>query len=236
VTAVLKTSWIRILPEDVMPGFDPKNDPDPGDYWDPELLAPSEEWNKLRMLWTKVNAYVRLHAKVPEHDAYEIPVLIKNWADTVIDGVPPKPLMIYGNVGVGKTYGTSAVACYLAAFWDRNLYTSAPAVAFHTASMLVGGLKNFGSAEAREELLHSVSNAKVLVIDDLTRFKATDFDMETLGQIIDTRQAKKLPTIVTLNDLNNPSVDLAEKLPQFLASRLLAGVSIPVYGEDRRTA
>lgn len=234
----LKTPFVRVTPEDVMPGFDPEEAPDPGEHWDPDELAPSEEWNRQRMLWTRVKAYQTLHGAkfLPPHycDAYEMPELARVWADKIMSGEPALPLVLYGQVGVGKTHGACAAAVYLAAFWDHQFYTETPAVVFAQASRLLSELKAFSSAQKREDRLHEVTHAKVLIIDDLTRFQPSDFDMETLGQILDTRTGAGLPTVITINEDAIETLDT--KVPMFLASRLQAGQMVRILGADRRLA
>lgn len=233
MTASMTTPFETVRPEDLYSGFDPEEGPDPSDFWDPEAMAPSEEWDLMRRAWVKVKAYKVFHSVkyIPIPEAYEIPRPLRLWADAILDGGPVKPLLIFGVVGVGKTHGACAMACYLAALWDRQLYVEAPPIAFHTASRLVSQLKNFGNSDAREQLYFEVTHAKVLVIDDLTRFKLTDHDMETLGQLIDDRMGKSLPTVCTLNDLDGELTDL---VPPFLASRLASGTQVHMLGKDRR--
>lgn len=235
MTASISTPSELIRPEDLYPGFDPEEGPDPSAYWDPETMAPSEEWDRLRRLWVRVKAYHTFHSKkyVPAPTCYEIPRPLRLWADRIIGGEDIRPLLVSGRVGVGKTWGVSAMICYLAAFWDRQLYVDAPPIACHTASKLVGKLKDFGGREAREQLYFEVSEAKVLLVDDLTRFKLTDHDMETLGQLLDDRQDKDLPTIFTLN--HDPGeVEMTDLMPAFLASRLESGQHVQMFGVDRR--
>lgn len=234
MTMSMTTPLERILPEDLYEGFNPEEGPDPSAYWDAETMAPSEEWDRKRRAWVKAKAYKTFHSSkyVPAPETYEIPRPLRLWADRIIDGETPRPLLVFGDVGVGKTWGVSAMVCYLAALWDCQLYVDAPPIAFHTASRVIGQLKNFGAAEAREQLYFSVSQAKVLVIDDLTRFKITDHDMETLGQLLDERQDRGLPTIFTVN--HGPDVEMTDLVPPFLASRLLSGQQIQMFGTDRR--
>lgn len=234
MTAMI-TPFQRVAPEDVLPGFDVNSPPDPADYWDDEAMGPSEEWNALRKVWSQVKAYQGLHhvKHVPMPEAYEMPRPALRWANDIIGGAKIKPLLLSGGVGVGKTHGACALACYLAAFWNHNSYVEAPPIAFHKASRMVSQLKNFSSPKAREEFYFQVTHAKVLVIDDLTRFKMTDFDMESLGELVDERESA-LPTIFTLN--HDPAVELADLMPAFLASRLGAGQQFMIMGPDRRAA
>lgn len=229
------TPFDRMLPEDLYPGFDPEEGPDIGDFWDPETMQTREkDWDAARNIWVRVKAYRNYHSAkyIPIPDAYEIPRPLRLWAEEILEGKPVKPLLVHGHVGVGKTHGVCAMACLLAALWDRPIYVEAPPISFHTASRLLSQLKDFGSRDERQALYFAVTNAKVLVVDDLTRGSITDHDMETLGQVVDERQGKSLPTIFTVN--HDPDTDLTELMPAFLASRLSAGQQLHIIGKDRR--
>lgn len=234
----IATKFTTILPEDVFPDFDIDEEPDPGEHWDPVAMAPSEEWSQLDIAWRRTRAYVRLHSRkhVPEPESYSMPRAVLDWAESFCSGtLDASPVLIVnGPVGVGKTYTASALACYLGAFWTKTFFTDAPTIVFKTASLMLGELKNFGSAKDRERTHFEVTRAKVLVIDDLTRFKSTDYDMESLGQVVDYRNQKGQPTIVTVNDMDDPASQLDGAVPEFLASRLLSGYVIPIFGQDRR--
>lgn len=236
MTKAMKTPFLRVTEEDLYPGFDPKEGPDIGDFWDPEAMETTPEWNGARTMWERVRTYHVLHSPryVPIPQAYEIPRPLKVWADEIIDGATPGPMLVSGEIGVGKTHGVCATACYLGAFWDRQIYIKAPLIAVHTASRLMTQLKDYGARDAREDLYRETINAKVLVIDDLTRFKVTDHDMETLGQVVDERMGKNLPTMITLN--HRPDVPLSDLVPPFLASRLESGRHAIIMGTDRRAA
>ncbi len=236
MTGTITTKFVTILPEDVMPGFDIDEEPDPGPHFDPATGEHSAEYLAERDLWGLVRRYVRMHSRkyVPEPESYSMPVPLHAWAEDFAAGkTSDRLLVLYGDVGVGKTYSASAAACYLGAFWEKMFFTDAPTIVFKTASLLLSELKNFGSREDRERAQFEATRAKVLVIDDLTRFKATDYDMESLGQVVDHRNQHDLPTIVTVNSLQDMH-EIDGKVPGFLASRLAQGLSIPVYGPDRR--
>jgi hypothetical protein len=232
----MKTPFVRLEPGEFLDGFDPDAPPDPEGYWDPDTMAPNAEWDELRTRWAMVKSYVNFHGArcIPSlyANAYEMPELAKKWADEIILGGQPLPLVLYGGIGVGKTHGACAVAAYLGAFWSRQIYNDIPAVVFAQASRLVSELKSFSNGEKREGRLLEVTCAKVLIIDDLTRFQPTDFDMETLGQILDDRSGASLPTVITVNEEFTDKLE--DKVPPFLASRLQAGQMVGVFGPDHR--
>lgn len=239
MTEMIISKFVTILPEDVYPDFDIDEEPDPGPHFDPVTGNHSAEYLAQRDLWGLVRRYVRMHSRryVPEPESYSMPEAVHAWAENFCGGrLAEKPVLVLnGPVGVGKTYSASALACYLGAFWDRMFFTDAPTILFKTASLLLGELKNFSSREDRERSHFEATRAKVLVVDDLTRFKTTDFDMESLGQVIDYRNQHGQPTVVTVNGVADVG-QLPEILPEFLASRLLAGYAIPIFGPDRRRA
>lgn len=238
MTDILQTKFVTILPEDVYPDFDIDNEPDPGPHFDPATGEHSPAYLADRDLWGLVRRYIRMHSRkyVPEPESYSMPEPVHAWAERFCNKeLDEKPvLLLYGPVGVGKTYSASALACYLGAFWPKMFFTDAPTIVFKTASVLLRELKNFSASESRDRASFEVTRAKVLVVDDLTRFKVTDYDMESLGEVIDYRNQHGQPTIVTINNLADLPEQLPEVLPEFLASRLLAGYSIPIFGPDRR--
>lgn len=227
-----RTTFVRVEVDDLYAGFDPDTPPDSGPYWDPDTQEITEEWHQLMLRWERAQRYLRYHSHVPVAGAYEMPDAAKHWADEIIAGHKVSNLIVYGGVGTGKTHGACATACYLSALWDRAQFTDAPNIVFKTASMLLSELKAFG--DTRDEVMHHSLHTKVLVIDDLTRFEIKNFDIESMGQILDTRMGKGLPTILTLN---YPAIDLdqaLQDLPPFLASRIQGGHLAFLFGPDRR--
>jgi len=236
MTDMIKTKFVTILPEDVYPDFDLDEEPDPGAHFNPITGEHSPEYLADRDLWGLVRRYVRMHSRkyVPEPEAYSMPDAVFRWVESFCAGDADDRLMVlYGEVGVGKTYSASAAACYLGAFWPKMFFTDAPTIVFKTASVLLRELKNFSASENRDRASFEVTRAKVLVVDDLTRFRATDYDMESLGEVIDHRNQHNLPTIITVNS-NEDMHQIDEKVPAFLASRLGQGLQVPVWGMDRR--
>lgn len=230
----LITTFARVTPEDLYPRFDKDNPPDPGPYWDSEVQEVSEEWNQQMLRWETAERYQRYHSRkhVSVPHAYEMPTTAKDWADEIASGDAKNLILVlYGGVGAGKTHSACAIACYLAALWTRPQFTDAPPLLVKTASMLFSGLKNFGGGDPDELRRHAL-NTKVLVLDDLTRAEIKAYDVESLGQILDTRTQQGLPSVLTLN---HELIERAlEGLPPFLASRIEGGRMVPVFGPDRR--
>ncbi len=100
-----------------------------------------------------------------------------------------KGLLLYGNVGRGKTYAACEVANALV---DKGI----PALVTNFAR-IVNNLQS--SFEGRQEYLDSLNSYALLVIDDLSAERDTAYMKEQIFQVIDARYRAKLPMIITTN-------------------------------------
>ncbi len=99
-------------------------------------------------------------------------------------------LMFWGNVGTGKSY---LAACIANALIDRY-YT----VIMAPLQTLVADMtENYN--ENRDAVLARVENADLLIIDDLGVERSTDYMLEHVFDLINTRYLAKKPMIVTTN-------------------------------------
>ena len=99
-------------------------------------------------------------------------------------------LLFYGNVGTGKTFSAACIANYLL---DRKVST-----------VMTSFIKIIGSASltTREEAMNftdRLNKAKLLIIDDLGAERGTDYALERVYDIIDSRSRARLPMILTTN-------------------------------------
>jgi DNA replication protein len=99
-------------------------------------------------------------------------------------------LLFYGGVGTGKTYSAACIANYLL---DRKVPT-----------VMTSFIKIIGSAHLsnREEAMNftdRLNRAKLLIIDDLGAERGTDYALERVYDIIDSRYRARLPMILTTN-------------------------------------
>ena len=99
-----------------------------------------------------------------------------------------KGLLLWGNVGRGKTYAACEVANALI---DKGI----PALVTNFAR-IVNTLQ--GTFE-KQEYIDSLNRYALLVIDDLSAERDTTFMKEQIFQVIDSRYRAKKPMIITTN-------------------------------------
>lgn len=136
-----------------------------------------------------------------------------------------KGLLLFGTVGTGKTY---AAACIANALIDKGypvLMTN-----FARIANTVQGL-----FEGRQEYYDSLNRFPLLILDDLSAERKTEYMQEIVYNVIDSRYRAGLPLIVTTNltseELKHPS-DISY---QRTFSRLLEMcLPVKVEGKDKR--
>lgn len=98
-------------------------------------------------------------------------------------------LLFYGGVGTGKTYAAACIANYLLSRRRSVVMTS--------FVKLLESMMNF--KEDGSVLISRLNRAKLLIIDDLGAERSTDFALEKVYNIVDSRYRAKLPVILTTN-------------------------------------
>lgn len=138
-----------------------------------------------------------------------------------------KGLLLFGNVGTGKTF---LAACAANALIDKGM----PALVTNF-SRIANTLQ--GMFEGRQEYLDSLNKFPLLVLDDLSTERQTDYMLEIVYNVIDARYRAKLPLIVTTN-LTREELQNAEDIRyQRIFSRLFEMCTpIEIAGADRRRA
>jgi len=135
-----------------------------------------------------------------------------------------KGLLLYGDVGRGKTYGAASVANALLDKGYSVLLTD-----FNTIEGIVSKVWD------KQEYYNALNRFDLLILDDLAVERTTEYMAQIVQSVINTRYNAGLPLIVTTNltgeALQNPS-DIVYKR---VFSRLYEmSIPVKVEGRDRR--
>lgn len=98
-------------------------------------------------------------------------------------------LIFYGGVGTGKSFMAACIA--------NSLLDKAYPVIMTSLVKLLENSQGFKGIE--EAMINHLCNVKLLVLDDLGAERSTDFALEKVYDIIDSRYRVKKPMIITTN-------------------------------------
>lgn len=103
-------------------------------------------------------------------------------------------LLLYGQPGTGKSFLSFAIA-------NQLMEQMVPVIAISSIGLLnkIKDTYNRYGKEGEAEIIHSLNNAALLVLDDLGAENSTEWAKEKLYEIIDSRNRSKKPLIVTTN-------------------------------------
>lgn len=110
------------------------------------------------------------------------------------DTLKEKSLFITGDPGNGKSHLAAAIA--------KSLQERGKTVVFQDTTELLRRIRKTFSRENKEseqEIMSSLLDCDLLIIDDLGAEKVTDWTAEVLFTIINGRYRKLLPTLITSN-------------------------------------
>lgn len=99
-------------------------------------------------------------------------------------------LMLYGEVGSGKTFLAACIANALLEQGSRVMMASLPTLIAQMGA-------DFG--EERADILRRVTNADLLVLDDVGVERDTEYSMEQAYEVINARYKSGKPLVVTTN-------------------------------------
>lgn len=99
-------------------------------------------------------------------------------------------LIMVGGIGTGKTFSAACIA--------NHLIEQKTPVIMTSFVRLLDSMQSF--KEQDETMISRLNKAKLLIIDDLGAERGTDFALEKVYSIIDSRYRKRLPLILTTNN------------------------------------
>lgn len=98
-------------------------------------------------------------------------------------------LLMWGNIGTGKSY---AAACIANSLLDKGV----PVIMTSFVKLFESFQKD---PAAEESIIKRLNGVKLLILDDLGAERSTDYALEKVYNIVDSRYRRSLPMIVTTN-------------------------------------
>ena len=137
-------------------------------------------------------------------------------------------LLLWGNVGAGKSYFAACVA--------NGLIDNGVPVLMTNFTRIVNAMTGFENKE-KNVYIDSFNDYKLLVIDDLGAERQTDFAQEIVYQTIDGRYKNGQPVVITTNlsldEIKNPQNITCRRIYDRILEMC---VPIEFKGESRRRA
>ena len=181
-------------------------------YWneyDMKKLQMLEEEKKLRMMQEFANKVDKIikNSKMSKRnlnykfDNFEVNSnnkkvyqSLKNYSEKLVNEVERKGLILVGNNGVGKTH----LACSIA----NELIKDGIPIIYGTLINLLAELKNTYDVDnniSEMKIIKLYEKVDLLIIDDLGKEKPSEWGLEKLFTIINSRYENNLPVIITTN-------------------------------------
>jgi DNA replication protein DnaC len=148
----------------------------------------------------------------------------KKYAENFIkDGTAQGGILLYGGVGIGKTYATACIC-------NELMENGKTTLVMNLGLYLIKIRREW--AEAENDVLNYVKTCDLLVIDDLGSENVSEFTKEKIFNLIDTRYRANRPMLITTN---LTPVEIEKTLGSRIADRI-AGTCLAyeVKGESKR--
>lgn len=145
----------------------------------------------------------------------------------LLSAEPSQDIFLFGDIGVGKTYAMAALYRYYIyeGFECRRIN-------FDDFCVLVRSTFTRASKITEYELVEPLKRVDKLFLDDLgLKNDETGFAYMTLFAILNKRQERMLPTLITTNKTVE---ELGRSFDARVESRLKAAMIIKMTGKDRR--
>lgn len=119
---------------------------------------------------------------------------LKKYSEKLVNGIEKKGLILVGNNGVGKTH----LACSIA----NELIKNGIPIIYGTLINLLAELRNSYDSDnniSEMEIIKLYEKVDLLIIDDLGKEKPSEWGLEKLFTIVNSRYENNLPVIITTN-------------------------------------
>lgn len=126
-------------------------------------------------------------------------------------------LLLWGLPGVGKTH--------LAISLGWNMVGNGRMVQFYQVEHLLDTIRNSYDVKTTIEVLRSLEESDLLILDDFGAHAATEWSMAKLDAIIDHRYEHERKTIITTNSLD---------IPERIMDRCREGLIVQIRGKSQR--
>lgn len=138
-------------------------------------------------------------------------------------------LLLYGNVGSGKTY----IACSIA---NAIITEYGYDVKMRNFSQILNELQKGGFTLDRNDYINQITSPVLLILDDFGIERNTEYALEQIYNIVNARYLKSKPTIITTNINYNDMVNEQQDLMLLRIYSRIIEMCLPlrIIGIDRR--
>ncbi len=141
-------------------------------------------------------------------------------------------LVFTGDYGCGKTHLAAAIANYqVTAGRGIPLFVVAPELLDHLRATF-----SPNSPTTLDRLFEQVKSASLLVLDDLGTESATPWAKEKLFQLLNHRYVTRLPTVITMNSLEDTDARLISRIMDTTRCRVFQIDAFSYRGDEARRA